>query len=109
MSKYRMLAVNEKGYRIGEDRHGAKLSDAQVDELLALIDGGTAIRSAKARAAAGLTHRALALRFGVSRGTISGIASGRRRGQIPDRYVSRAARRGGAPEHAVHLPEGFSL
>lgn len=30
------VAVNEKGYRIGQDHHQAKLTDAEIDLLLTL-------------------------------------------------------------------------
>lgn len=40
MSKTKLVGVNEKGYRIGEDHPHAKLSDEDVELVRALRDEG---------------------------------------------------------------------
>lgn len=101
----RTVAVNSRGQRIGEDRHNAKLTNAQVDELLALLDAGQRMRM-RERVAQGLTFAALALRFGLSKSTVHAIATGKRRAGIPDRYVPRkaAVRAQGLAEHTLSYP-----
>jgi hypothetical protein len=71
-----MVALNHTGRRIGEDHPRAKLSNAQVDELLELHDEQ------------GWGYRRLAKKFGISRGHARDIINGRRRGQFPDHYKS---------------------
>lgn len=34
----KVIAMNERGYRIGESHHNAKLSNAQIDEIFFLRD-----------------------------------------------------------------------
>lgn len=43
-AKSRMLAVNDRGYVIGEQHHRAKLSDHEVDLVLALLADGMSER-----------------------------------------------------------------
>lgn len=101
----RMVAVNSRGQRIGEDRHNAKLTNAQVDDLLALLDGARRMRE-RERVAQGLTFAALARRFGLAKSTVHAIATGKRRAGIPDRYVPvrGAVRAQGLAEHTLSYP-----
>jgi hypothetical protein len=66
----KLVAVNERGLRIGEDHPNAKLSNAQVDELFDLVD-------------AGKTSREIASLLGVSHDLVKKIRCGHRRCQWP--------------------------
>ena len=63
------VRVNERGLRIGESHPGAKLSDADVELLLADREGGMSLG-------------ALAKKWGLSKSGVKGIVDGKRRGQI---------------------------
>ena len=70
----RLIRVNEGGRRIGEDHHRAKLSDADVAQVYALLD-------------AGVSYAKIAAKFddipgGISKSTIRDIATGRIRSQL---------------------------
>lgn len=65
----RLVALNELGRRIGEHHPHARLTNAQIDEVLTLHEEQ------------GLAYSALAERFGVSKSCIAGICQYRRRGQ----------------------------
>lgn len=72
---YKLVFVNEKGKRIGEDHHRAKLTDADIDLVFYLHE-------------AGLSYRQIAEKFddiagGISRSTIRDVLKGRRRAQVP--------------------------
>jgi hypothetical protein len=69
-AKRRMLAVNEKGYRLGEDHHRAKLSNHEVDLLLQLADEG-------------MSERQLAEKFEISRRAVRRYKAGTLRCQTP--------------------------
>lgn len=65
----RIVAVNEKGNRIGEDHQRAKLTDRDVELIRQLLaDGWAPVEIAR--------------KFEVSRQTICDIHKGRRRSQI---------------------------
>lgn len=68
MSAVRLVRVNERGLRIGEDHHHAVLTDHDVDLLLQLR-------------AEGWGYRRLSAKFGVARSTVKRITTGARRGQ----------------------------
>ena len=68
-----LVAVNEKGHRIGESHHRAKLSDHDVDLIRALRDEG-------------LTYASIAKKFDVSKETIADIVKCRSRYQVADRW-----------------------
>jgi len=79
VKNYTLVFVNDKGRRIGEGHHRAKLADSDVDLVLYLRD-------------AGLSYQAIADKFddipgGVSRFTIRDLIKGRRRAQTP--YATR--------------------
>lgn len=76
--------VNERGRPIGESHHRAKLSEAQVAELIALREQG-------------LFFRVLAERFNVSETAVKDICSGRRRAQLAAVDAPWEPSRGDAP------------
>lgn len=81
------VAVNGRGYRIGETHHRAKLTDAEIETILELRD-------------AGLTYAAIAAKWDevetvngvelpgkrISKSTVRDVLKGRIRGQLPERY-----------------------
>lgn len=73
----RIAAVNDEGRVIGEFHHRAKLSDADVDLILALRD-------------AGLSYGAIAAKFDdkvtVSKQQVYFICAGLKRSQLPKGY-----------------------
>lgn len=66
----RIVGVNERGYRVGEDHQAAVLTDAEVELVRDL------------REAWGWTYDALATKFGVGKSTIQDICTYRRRAQV---------------------------
>jgi hypothetical protein len=75
----RVVKVNERGLRIGEDHHNAKLTDAEVELLLVLRREGWG-------------YRRLAAKFEVARNLVVLICKGKRRNQTC------------AGHKAVHVP-----
>lgn len=73
------VRVNERGLRIGESHPGAKLSDADVELLLADREGGMSLG-------------ALAKKWGLSKSGVKGIVDGKRRGQIGPSVEKSASR-----------------
>ena len=72
---YKLVFVNERGKRIGQDHHRAKLTDADIDLIFEL-------REAK------LSYLEIARKFddipgGISKATVRDVLSGRRRAQLP--------------------------
>lgn len=72
----KLIAVNERGCRIGQDHHRARLSDDQVDEIRELYEYDPDTWST----------RRLAKRFGVTRSLIYRIVTYRVRAQHPVRF-----------------------
>lgn len=70
----RMVAVNERGYRIGDSHQRAKLTDEQVEQIRELFEDGFH------------SYRRLAKMFTVNRGTIRDIVTFRRRNQYAERW-----------------------
>jgi hypothetical protein len=70
----KLIALNENGRRIGEHHPLAKLTDAEVGQVQALLDEG-------------LSYAVVAAKFDVSKSCIAHIAAGRRRGQSVARVV----------------------
>lgn len=73
---YKLVFVNDKGKRIGEGHHRAKLSDADIDLIFFLRE-------------AGLSYGAIAGKFddipgGISKSTIRDVLTSRRRAQVPE-------------------------
>lgn len=65
----KVVAVNERGLRIGEDHQRAKLTNAEVDMIRRLH-------------AEGLSYRTLAEKYEVSKRTIAAICRYERRSEI---------------------------
>lgn len=99
-AKNRMLALNDRGYVIGEQHHRAKLSDHDIELILSLIEardalvreytavglGRRQIQDVLTRAQ--LSERWIAEKFEVSRRTVRDIRGGRIRGQMPTNWRS---------------------
>ncbi|WP_398307380.1 helix-turn-helix domain-containing protein [Zoogloea sp.] len=69
----KIVAVNEKGQRIGETHPQAKYSNGEVSLLLSLRDQG-------------LTYSQIAQACGIPKSTVAHICRGARRCQTPARY-----------------------
>ena len=69
VSVVRHLAVNERGYRIGEDHHNARYTNGEVEMVLVLRDEG-------------LGYKAIAKRMEIPVTTVRDICLGRRRSQL---------------------------
>ncbi|NYT45128.1 hypothetical protein H0A64_09870 [Alcaligenaceae bacterium] len=69
----RVVGVNDRGLRVGDSHHKARLTDSEVDLLLALRDEGW-------------SYRALAEKFDISKSSAHKICQGHRRCQAPSRY-----------------------
>lgn len=68
-----LVALNEKGLRIGEDHVNAKLTDAEVETIRDLHD-------------AGMSYSQLAEKFEQSKGAIAKICRYERRGQTVSKW-----------------------
>lgn len=66
----RVVAINERGLRLGEDHQNAKLTDQEVNRIRELFDEG-------------MTYRTLAEKFDVSKSTIAMICRYERRATTP--------------------------
>lgn len=76
----RMVGVNERGLRVGEDHRNARLTNAEVDLLLTLRDDGW-------------SYARLAEKFDLSKSGVRKICKGQIRCQSPVAY------------RAVHIPD----
>lgn len=72
-----VVPVNETGHIIGENHHGAKLTDRQVELMLLL------------REEFGLSYKTLAWIFNTSRWTVQSVCLYRRRSCTPMGYKTR--------------------
>lgn len=70
LAKNRVVAVNDRGQRIGEDHPRAVLTDAEVELMLELRAEGHSLSW-------------LGKKFDVAKGTAAKICRGDRRGQTP--------------------------
>lgn len=70
----KLVALNDKGRRIGENHPRARLTDAEVDLVLSLLDDG-------------LSYSQVAEKMDVSKSCIAHIATGRRRSQVAVRVL----------------------
>lgn len=70
MTEHRIVQVNERGLRIGEDHQHARLTDAECEMIRRLHEEG-------------LSYKRLAEKFEVGKSTIADIVKFRRRGQHP--------------------------
>ena len=71
-----LLAVNDRGYVVGAQHHRAKLTDHDVDLILALL-------------AEGMAQKLVAEKFECSRRTVRDIASGRIRSQLVTAWADK--------------------
>lgn len=74
----KIVAVNACGIHLGEDHHRATLSDHDVELIRELADPTDGARP--------LSHRQIADKFGISRGTVGDIVNFRRRATTPSGY-----------------------
>jgi hypothetical protein len=94
----RLAQVNDAGRRIGEGHHMARLSDREVDQLIADRGSDDAPR---------MSYSELATKYGISKSSVRDILIGRRRGQIGpsvDKPQSKKAKR---PKVRVNLRIGL--
>jgi hypothetical protein len=89
-----LIRVNERGLRIGESHPNAKLSDADVERMIA--DRGP-------DGAPTMSLAALAARYGLSKSGVKGILDGRRRGQIGPTITGKPAHRTKQPKVRIKL------
>lgn len=82
-TKRKLVAINERGLRIGEDHPRAKLTDHDVSLILALIEDSDTARIAGKRA---LTDTEIARKFDISKSTVHYYRTGVLRSQIPSRW-----------------------
>jgi len=86
------IATNERGYRVGQDHHNAKLTDIEVDAL---------IRDRGPEDAPTMSLSQLAKRYGLSKSGVKGILDGNRRGQaqrLVKKSVSEREHTGRSPK-----------
>lgn len=69
----KLVGINEKGRRVGQDHPKAKLLDSEVDLMFELYEDGMRITE-------------LARRFEVRKSTVNDILKGRRRAQHATRW-----------------------
>lgn len=68
-----LVAVNERGDRIGEDHPNAKYTNGEIDLVLALREAGG-------------SYGEIAAKMEMPKSTVRDICKGNRRCQTPDRY-----------------------
>lgn len=69
----KIVGVNEKGLRVGQDHQRAKLSDAAVEMIRRLHEDG-------------MSYRVIAQKFEIAKSTVQDICSYRRRAQQPVKW-----------------------
>lgn len=69
----KLIAVNERGYRIGEDHHNAQATDSDVEQCLRLH-------------AQGYGYRRIARIMGIGRSTVRDYITGKRRAQRASKF-----------------------
>jgi hypothetical protein len=88
----KLLAVNDRGYRINDSHHNAKLTDDEVELLRQLRDGG-------------MSYRLLAEKFEIAIRTVRDIVSYRRRADVAAKWVpARATPATPAPTPVARKP-----
>lgn len=70
-----LVPVNERGLRIGQYHHNARLTDADVELIRQLADSG-------------MRHSVIAEKFEISRYTVGRICRSERRAQTPARWIT---------------------
>lgn len=103
------VPLNADGRRIGELHPGAKLLDREIDMVFDLRE-------------AGMSYSQIATKMGISKSCVAHVIKGRRRCQLPERWVQlspipvvvRTPKRRGRPPtkskpvHAPAVPEGVA-
>lgn len=74
MTRRRYVALNERGYRIGESHHNCTIPQDVVDRLRDLHEEHK------------IGYRRLARMFNLSRGAVQKICNYTRRAQVPERW-----------------------
>ena len=69
----RVVAVNENGYRVGEDHQRARITNGEVDAILALHAGG-------------MGYHRIAQKFEISKSQVRNIIKAFRRCQVIARW-----------------------
>lgn len=75
------VGTNDRGYRVGESHHRAKLTDADIETILYLRDAGLSYRQIADKWDDGET---------ISPSTVRDVCSGRIRAQAPTRWKDGA-------------------
>ena len=73
-SSKQVVGVNDRGIRVGESHHRAKLTDNEVDRIVEYWESGM------------YSYKRLSEMFEVSKATIGHIVTGRRRAQRPTQW-----------------------
>ena len=94
----RLARVNEAGRRIGEGHHMARLSDREVDQLIADRGSDDAPR---------MSYTQLAQKWGISKSSVRDILIGRRRGQIGPSVEKPESKKSKRPKVRVNLRIGL--
>ena len=92
------VRVNEVGRRIGEGHHMARLSDAEVEQLI--NDRGP-------EDVPRMSYTQLAAKYGISKSSVRDILVGRRRGQIGPSVDRPEPKRVKRPKVRVNLRIGL--
>lgn len=69
----RIVGLNDRGLRVGQDHQRAKLTDAAVEMIRRLHEEG-------------LSYRVIALKFEIAKSTVQDICTYRRRAQTPSKW-----------------------
>lgn len=94
----RLAQVNDAGRRIGEGHHMARLSDREVDQLIADRGSDDAPR---------MSYSELATKYGISKSSVRDILIGRRRGQIGPSVDKPQSKKTKRPKVRVNLSIGL--
>ena len=94
----RRVQVNEIGKRIGEGHHMARLSDREVEQLIADRGPEDAPR---------MSYTQLAQKWGISKSSVRDILIGRRRGQIGPSVEKPESKKSKRPKVRVNLRIGL--
>lgn len=87
----KLVGVDDRGYRVGQDNPNAKLTDHEVDLIRELHEGG------------GLSMREIAEKFEVAKSTIVGIVNFNRRASYPTGWRRVGLTAGAAAICAKHV------
>lgn len=94
------IATNDRGYRVGQDHHNAKLTDIEVAAL---------IRDRGPEDNPTMSLSQLAKRYGLSKSGVKGILDGNRRGQAQRLVKKQVTQRAVKREQKVRVNLRVSL